>query len=139
MPKSIVKKPWGKEKIWYVSDDEKVQFKTLHINAGEQTSLQYHRNKVEIVFPLDANAILDDGGKQKKLKPHFSQQINSGKVHRYKAVGGPTVLAELNCGDDTDIVRIEDKYGRVLNGNGVKEVKKGEKAVVKVEEKKADV
>ena len=123
MSKSVIKKPWGKEHIWYTSEDGKVQFKTLHINSGEQTSLQYHKNKVEIVFPLDANAILDDGEKQKKLKPHFSQQINSGKVHRYKAAGGSTVLAELNCGDDEDIIRIEDKYGRVTKEIPVEEKK----------------
>lgn len=124
MAKSVIRKPWGKEHIHYISDDGKIQFKTLHINNGEMTSLSYHKNREEIVFPLDSNAILNTGEKDIKLKSHFSQKINSGKVHRYKASGGNTVLAELDCGDLEDIIRVEDKYGRVLNGNGVKKEEK---------------
>ena len=68
------------------------------------------------------------------------QKINSGKIHRYKASGGNTVLAELDCGDPLDIIRVEDKYNRELgNGNGVKKTKKIETPKVEVEEKKIDV
>ena len=141
MSKSVIKKPWGKVHIHYESPDGKVQFKTLHINNGECTSLAYHKNRDEIIFPLDSNALLNNGEKDIKLKQHFMQKINSGKIHRYKASGGNTVLAELDCGDPLDIIRVEDKYNRELgNGNGVKKTKKVETPkVVEVEEKKIDV
>jgi mannose-6-phosphate isomerase-like protein (cupin superfamily) len=116
----IKKKPWGKESITHIKDG--IQFKILHINKGEETSLQYHKNKCEAIIPLDNNCtveyanIIDLQNKQlhKKvpLKKGIIYLINSNHIHRFIAENNDTELAELSNGPDGDICRVEDKYHR---------------------------
>ena len=54
-PVRVVQKPWGHETIWahtghYVG-------KVLHIKAGESLSLQYHRQKDEVIHVLKGEMI----------------------------------------------------------------------------------
>jgi mannose-6-phosphate isomerase-like protein (cupin superfamily) len=114
----VIVKPWGKETIWFKSGN--IQFKTLHIRKGEETSLQYHKNKTETIIPLDDNCILEYRGKigeyslikKVNIGKGETHLITSGYVHRFIAVEKDTVLAELGAGLDSDIVRLEDKYKR---------------------------
>jgi mannose-6-phosphate isomerase-like protein (cupin superfamily) len=45
-----VSKPWGHETIWAQSD--RYVGKILHINAGQELSVQYHNRKDETVYLL---------------------------------------------------------------------------------------
>ena len=49
-----VEKPWGYELIF--ADTDKYAGKILHVDVGEQLSLQYHEVKDETVFVSSARA-----------------------------------------------------------------------------------
>src|SRR2546423_15620500 len=51
----VVNKPWGYERIWASSD--RYVGKILHINAGEELSLQYHNKKDETVHLLSGELV----------------------------------------------------------------------------------
>ena len=51
----MVNKPWGYERIW--ASSERYVGKILHINAGEELSLQYHNKKDETVHLLSGELI----------------------------------------------------------------------------------
>lgn len=106
----ITKKPWGIEKLLYKK--RKVRFKLLHIAANEILSLQFHREKKEFLVCATGQAYIN----------HLTDEdvfFNTGdclyigpkQLHRIYAIKD-CVFAELSVGDDSDIVRIEDKYGR---------------------------
>jgi mannose-6-phosphate isomerase len=109
----VVNKPWGYERIWASSD--RYVGKILHINAGEELSLQYHNKKDETVHLLSGELVyrvklgetLDDV----KLKQGESFRITPGTVHQMLAVTDCDVL-EVSTPEVDDIVRVSDRYGR---------------------------
>lgn len=86
-----IKKPWGWERV--VGTWENWKTKILHVNMGARTSLQYHREKFEIMFNRD--------GSYRTIPPNT--------VHRLE---GPVEVLEISMGTDVDIVRLEDDYHR---------------------------
>jgi mannose-6-phosphate isomerase-like protein (cupin superfamily) len=50
-----VPKPWGHETIWALSD--RYVGKILHINAGQELSVQYHKQKDETVHLLSGEIV----------------------------------------------------------------------------------
>jgi len=104
-------KPWGSEQIVWQKDT--TQFKLLNLKKGEMTSLQYHKKKQEVVMCIKGKCIvtISDLTIEKPLTKGKSLIINAKTIHRYKAINNVT-LAEICIGSDTDIVRLEDKYGR---------------------------
>jgi mannose-6-phosphate isomerase len=109
----VVNKPWGYERIW--ASSERYVGKILHINAGEELSLQYHNKKDETVHLLSGELVyrvkigetLDDV----KLKQGESFRITPGTVHQMLAVTDCDVL-EVSTPELNDLVRISDRYGR---------------------------
>ena len=109
-----VPKPWGHETIWAHSD--RYVGKILHINAGQELSVQYHNRKDETVYLLSGEIsyrvqskgdALDDV----KLKVGESFRITPGTVHQMVAVTDCDVL-EVSTPELDDVVRLKDKYGR---------------------------
>ena len=72
-----VDKPWGYEIRWAIND--KYLGKTLHINAGERLSLQYHEQKDETIYVLDGTAIIQLDGRTHILSQGESLRINPVK------------------------------------------------------------
>jgi len=111
-----VVKPWGYELIW--AERERYAGKILHIERGQQLSYQYHRHKEETIYLL--TGILDlevaapsDGERQTiRLTPGQSFHITPLLRHRMTAVETCDVL-EVSTPELDDVVRLEDRYGRV--------------------------
>ena len=110
-----VEKPWGYE-IRFARTD-KYGAKVLVIRKGEQLSLQFHRQKDEVIYVHEGRIELEIGdpggaldvevvgtGKAFHLKP--------GVVHRWRALEDAVVL-EASTPEFDDVVRLEDRYGRV--------------------------
>ena len=109
----VVDKPWGYERIW--AHSERYVGKVLHINAGEELSLQYHHNKDETAHLLSGELIyrvkLGEELEDVKLRVGESFRIAPGTVHQMIAVTDCDVL-EVSTAEVDDIVRMSDKYGR---------------------------
>jgi mannose-6-phosphate isomerase len=109
----IVNKPWGHERIWAKS--ERYVGKVLHVNAGQELSLQYHNKKDETIHVLSGEMVYrvktGDALEEIRLKAGESFRTVPGTVHQIRAVTDCDVL-EASTPEIDDIVRISDKYGR---------------------------
>lgn len=109
-----VEKPWGYELIW--AEASRYVGKILHIEAGQQTSFQYHVKKEETIHLLRGVLQFDflgDAGErlQRRVEPGESIHIRPGFRHRMKAIETCDVL-EVSTPELDDVVRLEDTYGR---------------------------
>ena len=110
-----VDKPWGYELIWARTD--RYVGKILHVRAGESLSLQYHRVKDETIRVLSGRLkleIADESGAlvAQVLEPGAGAHIAPGTRHRMEAVEDCDIL-EVSTPELDDVVRLEDRYGRV--------------------------
>ncbi|OHA16799.1 MAG: hypothetical protein A3C79_00515 [Candidatus Taylorbacteria bacterium RIFCSPHIGHO2_02_FULL_45_28] len=106
-------RPWGEE-LW-VSNDRPSMVKILSIKPHEELSLQYHRNRDEFwhVISGDGTAIVDND--HVSLKAGVDQFVPKGINHRLMGGVMELIILELSFGefDEKDIIRLEDKYGRI--------------------------
>lgn len=110
-----VEKPWGYELIW--ADTDKYVGKILHVKAGHALSLQYHERKDETIHLLSGEMIFEVGPSPEQLKEIRMQagesyHVTVGTVHRMVAITDVDIL-EASTPDLDDVVRLEDRYGRV--------------------------
>jgi mannose-6-phosphate isomerase len=116
MPSPIrrVDKPWGYELIFAKTSD--YVGKILHINRGESLSLQYHEAKEETLFVVEGEIHLtierDGDRRELPLRKGEAFHIPPGLIHRMEAVVD-TDIAEVSTPQLDDVVRLEDRYGRV--------------------------
>ena len=112
-----IEKPWGYELIWAHTD--RYVGKVLHINKGESLSYQYHVVKDETVRLLSGLLEMDieSDGKRSKLRLAIGEclHITPGMKHRMVALEDCDVL-EVSTPELDDVVRLEDRYGRVTPG-----------------------
>ena len=117
-----VDKPWGYELIWAHTD--RYVGKVLHINRGESLSYQYHEVKDETIHLLRGAMELEIEAEGKKetlnLKPGAGFHITPGMKHRMRAVEECDVL-EVSTPELDDVVRLEDRYGRVKTDKGIRD------------------
>ncbi|MGH7576970.1 MAG: cupin domain-containing protein [Longimicrobiales bacterium] len=110
-----VEKPWGYELIW--ANTDRYVGKVLHVNAGHALSLQYHERKDETIHLLSgrmrfwAGASVDELD-EVALEAGESYRVRPGTVHRMEALTDVDIL-EASTPDLDDVVRLEDRYGRV--------------------------
>jgi quercetin dioxygenase-like cupin family protein len=108
-----VEKPWGHEIIW--ARTERYVGKLLHIKAGHQLSLQYHKVKDETVHVQRGQMKfrVEEGGQmvERIMNPGDSYHITPNTKHRMIAVTDCDVL-EASTPELDDVVRLEDSYGR---------------------------
>ncbi len=110
-----VEKPWGHELIWAETDH--YVGKILHIKAGEALSLQYHEIKDETLFLLEGTLQFFAGPvgeptEELVLETGDNFRVVPKTVHRMVAVTDCTML-EASTPHLDDVVRLEDRYGRV--------------------------
>jgi len=110
-----VDKPWGYELIW--AETPGYVGKILHIGKGQSLSLQYHRVKDETIFVQSGSLILElenEKGEIEKmtLAAGESRRILPGRRHRMTGDTDVDVL-EASTNHLDDVVRLEDRYGRV--------------------------
>jgi mannose-6-phosphate isomerase len=110
-----VEKPWGYELIWALT--EEYAGKLLAVNAGQQLSLQFHRQKDESWYLLQGVAELEFAAAGEKtttsevVRPGAAFRIRPGTVHRIRALEDVLML-EVSTPHLDDVVRLEDVYGR---------------------------
>ena len=111
----VVDKPWGHELIW--AETERYVGKILHVKAGERLSLQYHVKKDETVMVLSGRMIFEhfregEAPVRTELRPREPFHITPGLRHRMIALEDCDIV-EVSTPELDDVVRLEDKYGRV--------------------------
>ena len=109
-----VEKPWGWELVWAEAGD--YVGKLLFVRAGESLSLQYHEVKDESWLVQEGRARLELGEVGGELEtfeiaPGDAYRLRPGTVHRMTAVED-TLVIEVSTNHLTDVVRLEDRYGR---------------------------
>lgn len=109
-----VDKPWGHELIFAHTD--RYVGKILHINKGESLSLQYHEMKDETLYVVEGElrlTIEHDGDRRElMLRKGEAFHIPPRLIHRMEAIRD-TDVAEVSTTELEDVVRLEDRYGRV--------------------------
>ena len=109
-----VTKPWGKYETYY--RDDQVVMKRLIVNPGEQLSLQSHKGRKEFWVVLQGTAELTIGEEIVVANINNSFIINKEQKHRISNSGYEIlIIGEMGWGevDEEDIVRYDDKYGRI--------------------------
>ncbi len=114
LPHRVVK-PWGFELIW--GQTEEYVGKVLHINAGESLSLQYHEVKDETIFLYSGQMRFWAGSSLETLEEVTlvegeAFRVVPGTIHRMQAVTDCDVM-EASTNHLDDVVRMDDRYGRV--------------------------
>jgi mannose-6-phosphate isomerase len=109
-----VEKPWGWELVWAEAED--YVGKLLFVRAGESLSLQYHEVKDESWLVQEGRARLELGDVDGELEtveivPGDAFRFHPGTVHRVTAVED-TLVIEVSTNHLSDVVRLEDRYGR---------------------------
>ena len=109
-----VDKPWGFELRFAIT--EKYLGKVIHVNRGEALSLQYHVRKDETLLIKSGVMDLeleDAAGRMvtHRMKEGDVVRILPGRKHRMTAVEDMEFF-EVSSPEITDVVRLEDRYGR---------------------------
>ena len=109
-----VDKPWGYELHWAVTD--RYVGKILHVNAGHALSLQYHNHKEETILLWTGRLLYEiqvgESLVKHDLRPGDRMHVPPGTVHRMTAIEDSDIF-EVSTPDLDDVVRIEDRYGRI--------------------------
>lgn len=110
-------RPWGKFRSF--PHHSAGSIKIITVNPGETLSLQYHKRRSEFWVVLDRGLEVTVG--DKVWQPGKDEEIFISRevAHRMRCVGDqPARIMEIWIGDseESDIVRIEDKYGRDSTG-----------------------
>jgi mannose-6-phosphate isomerase len=110
-----VDKPWGYELLWAITD--RYAGKILHVKKGEALSLQYHERKDEYQYVLSGAVDIEVGDADghlttRRMSPGDTLHITPGTRHRLTALED-TDIFEVSTPEVDDVVRLEDRYGRV--------------------------
>lgn len=112
------KRPWGEE-MWLLKGaaSSPSMVKIITVNPGESLSLQYHMNREEFWVVISGNGTATVGEKNIPLSKGASCYVPKEAHHRITGGTETLVFVEMTFGnfDESDIVRLEDKYGRVIN------------------------
>ena len=105
--------PWGE----HVVLDEGINFKVkkLTIRHDRRISLQIHAKRAEKWTILSGEGEAEVMGRKFAVAARDTVSIPMGEPHRLTCVGRePLVVLEAQFGvcDETDIVRLQDDYGR---------------------------
>ena len=108
-------RPWGN--YLTISEGSNFQVKRIEVNVGESLSLQLHRHRAEHWIVVNGIALVEINENHSILKENESIYIPLGSKHRLTNQGEVTLtLIEVQSGSylgEDDIVRFEDKYGRI--------------------------
>lgn len=109
-----VNKPWGYELHWAKTD--RYVGKVLHVTAGHALSLQYHNIKDETIYLYSGRMLFEierDGVlTRQEMQPGDAVHVTPKTVHRMTAIEDCDIL-EVSTPELDDVVRLEDRYGRV--------------------------
>ncbi len=107
-----VLKPWGSYERF--TQNEASTVKLLNLNPGASISLQRHASRKEFWRVLAGKGTAVVGEAELAAVPGASFTVEVGQAHRLIAGGEGLTILEISLGDfdESDIVRLEDAYGR---------------------------
>ncbi len=106
-------RPWGNFERFTLN--EKTTVKIVSVHPGESISLQTHEHRDEFWRVIKGSGIIRIGDKDADAREGGAFFCPRHSEHR--VTGGPEGIAFLEIAfgdfDESDIERLEDKYGRV--------------------------
>ena len=112
-------RPWGNYKTLLI--DGNYQIKIITIEPGGKLSLQKHQHRCEHWIIVKGNLKVTKGKSESQKKENDYIFIEKEEIHRLENEGDTIAqLVEIQYGDylgEDDIVRLDDKYGRLSNKN----------------------
>ncbi len=109
-----IQKPWGEEILF--ARTESYAGKIIRIREGESLSLQYHEKKDETIYVFEGTLklMLECDGRlvERLMTPGEAVRFAPRTRHRMEGVTDCT-LFEVSTPELEDVVRLEDRYGRV--------------------------
>ncbi|MBA6303763.1 mannose-1-phosphate guanylyltransferase/mannose-6-phosphate isomerase [Colwellia sp. MB02u-14] len=110
-----VYRPWGKYDS--IDNGTRYQVKRITVKPGEKLSIQMHHHRAEHWIVVSGTAKVTNGDKTFLVTENESTYIPIGVVHALENPGKlPLEIIEVQSGTylgEDDIVRFEDRYGRV--------------------------
>ena len=110
-----VHRPWGTYTV--LEDGKGFKIKRIEVKPGASLSLQMHRHRSEHWIVVAGTAHVTNGEHDITVNANQSTYIPAGQKHRLYNPGKQScVMIEVQTGQylgEDDIVRFEDKYGRV--------------------------
>ena len=108
-------RPWGSYDS--IGNGDRFQVKRIIVKPGAKLSLQMHHHRAEHWIVVSGTAQITNGDKEYLLTENQSTYIPLGVVHSLANPGKVALeLIEIQSGSylgEDDIVRFEDRYGRV--------------------------
>lgn len=107
------KRPWGFFRRFTENTISTV--KIISIKPNEELSLQSHNKREEFWRVIKGNGIFEIDNKKYIVEEGVEKYVPIQTKHTMKAGGDGMEVLEIGLGefDEKDIIRYEDKYGRV--------------------------
>lgn len=110
-----VARPWGSYTV--LEEGPRFKIKRIVVKPGASLSLQMHHHRSEHWIVVKGMARIVNGGEPRLINSNESTFIPAGHKHRLENPGViDLVIIEVQSGEylgEDDIVRFEDRYGRV--------------------------
>ncbi len=105
-------RPWGMFERFTLNEQSTVKLIVVH--PHEAFSLQTHAGREEFWHIISGSATVTVGQEKKNANPGDNFFVPKNTEHRLEAKDTPCLFLEVAYGtfDESDITRIEDKYGR---------------------------
>jgi mannose-6-phosphate isomerase len=105
-------RPWGSENIFTVNEPSTV--KILRLDPSKRMSLQKHAHRSEYWKVISGDGIIEESGEEREISTGDEIEVPVGATHRITGGTQGIAVLEISIGpfDETDIVRIEDDFGR---------------------------
>ena len=106
-------RPWGNFRQFTHNIPSTV--KIITVNPGEMLSLQSHKKRSEFWRVIAGDGTVEIGEVKKNTAVGDEHEIAIGEKHRLSAGPNGIQVLEIAFGDfnEDDVVRYEDKYGRI--------------------------
>jgi mannose-1-phosphate guanylyltransferase/mannose-6-phosphate isomerase len=115
-----VHRPWGTYTV--LEEGPGFKIKRIEVRPGASLSLQMHKHRSEHWIVVSGTATVVNGEREFSVKTNESTFIPPGNRHRLaNTTAAELVMIEVQSGPylgEDDIVRFDDKYGRVRAVNG---------------------
>ena len=108
-------KPWGWFDLHEESQINIYKVKTIYIKPNHQFSLQRHTQRQEFWVVVEGDGIVTTSTYKCDVKCGSYIHIRKNEIHRMSAGEFGIKFVEVQVGsvcDESDIVRLEDDYGR---------------------------
>jgi len=110
-----VHRPWGTYTV--LEEGPGFKIKRIEVKPGASLSLQMHHHRSEHWIVVNGTASVVNGDRTLSVRSNESTYIPAGNKHRLEnSTRDPLVMIEVQSGSylgEDDIVRFDDKYGRV--------------------------